>query len=167
MNDGLLTENSLSISLRSLFCPGASLGIRSVAFAAYLTDNGLTPEEIATRFATIALPWTSGGYGPVIDTLNLPQFGSRRLWIIFAQFGMAVTIGTLLLIPDLKDQLGLVIKLLFIHNIFASLQDVSTDALAVDVLSDDEVATANGYMFASWAGMILGGAVLDSPPRLV
>ena len=165
-NDGLsLTENSLRriVSLCVLyFAQGLPWGFASVAFAAYLTDNGLTPEEIATLFATIALPWTFKWiWGPVIDTLNLPQFGSRRLWIIFAQFGMAVTIGTLLLIPDLKDQLGLVIKLLFIHNIFASLQDVSTDALAVDVLSDDEVATANGYMFASKrAGMILGGAVL-------
>jgi len=160
-----LTENRLRrmVSLCVLyFAQGLPWGFASVAFAAYLADNGLTPQEIATLFATIALPWTFKWiWGPVIDTVNLPQFGSRRLWIIFAQFGMAVSIGTLLLIPDLKNELGLVIKLLFIHNIFASLQDVSTDALAVDVLQDDEVSKANGYMFASKrAGMIIGGAVL-------
>ena len=160
-----LTENRLRrmVSLCVLyFAQGLPWGFASVAFAAYLSDNGLTPQEIATLFATIALPWTFKWiWGPVIDTVNLPQFGSRRLWIIFAQFGMAVSIGTLLLIPDLKNELGLVIKLLFIHNIFASLQDVSTDALAVDVLQDDEVSKANGYMFASKrAGMIIGGAVL-------
>ena len=160
-----LTDNRLRrmVSLCVLyFAQGLPWGFASVAFAAYLADNGYTPQEIATLFATIALPWTFKWiWGPVIDTLNIPQFGSRRLWIIFAQFGMAVSIGTLLLIPDLKDQLDLVIKLLFIHNIFASLQDVSTDALAVDVLHDDEVSKANGYMFASKrAGMIIGGAVL-------
>ena len=160
-----LTENRLRrmVSLCVLyFAQGLPWGFASVAFAAYLADNGLTPQEIATLFATIALPWTFKWiWGPVIDTVNMPQFGSRRLWIIFAQFGMAASIGTLLLIPDLKNELGLVIKLLFIHNIFASLQDVSTDALAVDVLHDDEVSKANGYMFASKrAGMIIGGAVL-------
>jgi MFS family permease len=74
---------------------------------------------------------------------------------------MAISIGTLLLVPNLTDQIDLVIKLIFVHNIFASLQDVSTDALAVDVLRDDEVSKANGYMFASKrGGMIVGGAVL-------
>ncbi len=160
-----LTENRLRrmVSLCVLyFAQGLPWGFASVAFAAYLADNGLTPQEIAALFATIALPWTFKWiWGPVIDTVNMPQFGSRRLWIIFAQFGMAVSIGTLLLIPDLKNQLDTVIKLLFIHNIFASLQDVSTDALAVDVLRDDEVSKANGYMFASKrAGMIIGGAIL-------
>ena len=79
----------------------------------------------------------------------MPQFGSRRLWIIFAQFGMAISIGTLLLIPDLKNELGLVIKLLFIHNIYASLRDVSTDALDVDVRLEDEVFKANSAILNS------------------
>ena len=160
-----LTENRLRrmTSLCVLyFAQGLPWGFATVAFAAYLAANGFTPQEVATLFATIALPWTFKWiWGPVIDTVNLPIYGSRRLWILFAQFGMAVTIGILLLVPDLAGEIDLVIKLMFIHNIFASLQDVSTDALAVDVLLDDEVSTANGYMFASKrAGMILGGAVL-------
>ena len=160
-----LTENKLRrlVSLCVLyFAQGLPWGFATVAFAAYLADNGFTPQEVATLFATIALPWTFKWiWGPVIDTVNLPLYGSRRLWILFAQFGMAVTIGILLLVPDLAEQIDLVIKLMFIHNIFASLQDVSTDALAVDVLLDDEVSQANGYMFASKrAGMIIGGAVL-------
>ena len=164
-NGRSLTENKLRrmVSLCVLyFAQGLPWGFATVAFAAYLTANGFTPQELATLFATVALPWTFKWiWGPVIDTVNLPRYGTRRLWIIFAQFGMAVTIGTLLFVPDLLEQIDLVIKLMFIHNIFASLQDVSTDALAVDVLQDDEVSKANGYMFASKrAGMILGGAVL-------
>ena len=51
--------------------------------------------------------------------------------------------------------------MLFVHNLFSSLQDVSVDALAVDVLQPDEVAKANGFMFAAKrGGVIIGGAVV-------
>jgi hypothetical protein len=51
--------------------------------------------------------------------------------------------------------------MLFVHNLFSSLQDVSVDALAVDVLQPDEVAKANGFMFAAKrGGIIIGGAVV-------
>ncbi len=41
----------------------------------------------------------------------------------------------------------------FTHNIFASLQDVATDALAVDILPDEEQGQANGMM---WACKLVG-----------
>ena len=74
---------------------------------------------------------------------------------------MALTLGSLLLVPDLNGQIDLVARILFIHNIFSSLQDVATDALAVEVLEPDEVARVNGLMFAAKrVGIIFGGAVL-------
>ena len=54
-----------------------------------------------------------------------------------------------------------------IHNIFAALQDVSSDALAVDVLEEGEIALANGLMFVSkgfgfmFAALILGTVLID------
>ena len=69
--------------------------------------------------------------------------------MLFAQTGMAVSLGGLLVIDstigDLNTEIDLVTKLLFIHNIFASLQDVATDALAVEILQPDEVAKVNGF----------------------
>lgn len=160
-----LTDNRLrrTTSLCILyFAQGLPWGFAVVAFVAYLANNGFTAGETGTLLATIALPWTFKWiWGPVIDTLNIPIYGKRRLWVLFSQFGMAVTIGIILFVPNLIEQIDIVITLMFIHNIFASLQDVSTDALAVDVLDDDEVSKVNGYMFASKrAGMIVGGAVL-------
>ena len=74
---------------------------------------------------------------------------------------MALTLGSLLLVPDLNGQIDLVARILFVHNIFSSLQDVATDALAVEVLEPDEVARVNGLMFAAKrVGIIFGGAVL-------
>ena len=39
--------------------------------------------------------------------------------------------------------------MIFLHNVFNSLQDVSVDALAVDLLPEDERGKANGLMFGS------------------
>ncbi|HJM13058.1 MAG TPA: MFS transporter [Candidatus Thalassarchaeaceae archaeon] len=162
-----LTDNRLRrmVSLCILyFAQGLPWGFAVVAFVAYLAENGFTAGQTGTLLATIALPWTFKWiWGPVIDTLNIPIYGKRRLWVLLSQFGMAVTIGIILFVPNLIEQIDIVISLMFIHNIFASLQDVSTDALAVDVLQDHEVSKVNGYMFASKrAGMIVGGAVLGS-----
>jgi PAT family beta-lactamase induction signal transducer AmpG len=49
--------------------------------------------------------------------------------------------------------------MIFIHTIFNSIQDLSTDALAVDLLDEDERGRTNGFMYASkYFGGILGGA---------
>ena len=41
----------------------------------------------------------------------------------------------------------------FLHNAFASLQDVSCDALAVDILEPEEQGTVNGSM---WGAKVIG-----------
>ena len=49
--------------------------------------------------------------------------------------------------------------LLFFHNMFASLQDVAVDGLAVDILSPEEFGKINGFMFgAKRFGTMIGGA---------
>ncbi|MBJ08568.1 MAG: hypothetical protein CMB63_00910 [Euryarchaeota archaeon] len=162
---GALTENGTKrlLTLCILyFAQGLPWGFASVTFAAYLVDNGVPVGDIAILFATVALPWTFKWiWGPVVDAVNIPRYGARRQWVLIAQAGMVVTLGTLLLVPDLNAEIDLVTRLLFVHNIFASLQDVGTDALAVEILEPNEVAKANGFMFAAKrAGIIVGGAVL-------
>ncbi|HII12657.1 MAG TPA: MFS transporter, partial [Candidatus Thalassarchaeaceae archaeon] len=144
------------------FAQGLPWGFASVVFAAYLVDNGTSAAEIATLFATVALPWTFKWiWGPVVDAVFIEKYGPRRQWILFAQTGMALSLGSLMFIPDLNGQIELVTRILFVHNIFASLQDVATDALAVEILQPDEVAKVNGFMFAAKrGGIIVGGAAL-------
>ena len=166
---GPLTENKTRrvITLCILyFAQGLPWGFASVAFAAYLVENGTEVKDIAILFATVALPWTFKWiWGPVVDAVFIERFGPRRQWVLFAQTGMAVSLGGLLVIDatigDLNNEISLVTRVLFIHNIFASLQDVATDALAVEILQPDEVAKVNGFMFAAKRlGIIIGGAAL-------
>jgi len=162
---GALTESKMRryVSLCVLYvAQGLPSGFANVAFVAFLVTNGIAVEQIAILFATVYLPWTFKFiWGPVIDMIRFPQFGIRRPWILFAETGMIISLATLLFVPDLVASIQLVTILLFIHNLFSSLQDVSVDALAVDILEPDEVATVNGLMFAAKrGGIIFGGAVL-------
>jgi len=67
---------------------------------------------------------------------------------------MAVTMITLVSVGDIGEQLTLLGWMFFLHNCFASLQDVSTDALAVDILQPHERGRINGLM---WGSKIVGG----------
>ena len=160
-----LVENQFRryVSLSILYtAQGLPAGFASVTFVAFLVANGASPEQIAALFATVALPWTFKFiWGPVVDAVQIPSYGLRRPWILFAQTGMIVTLGALLFVSDLNASIELVTLILFVHNLFSSLQDVSVDALAVDVLQPNEVAKANGFMFAAKrGGIIIGGAVV-------
>ena len=51
--------------------------------------------------------------------------------------------------------------MVLVHNIFNSLQDVSVDALAVDLLREEERGRVSGLMYGSkYFGTFIGGAVL-------
>ena len=160
-----LTENQFRryVSLSILYtAQGLPQGFTYVAFPAFLAVNDVSPVAIAQLWAAIALPWTfKFVWGPMVDGIQAPSYGRRRPWILFAQSGMVITLGALLFVSNLAESIQLVTLMLFIHNLFSSLQDVGVDALAVDVLQPDEVAKANGFMFAAKrAGYILGGAIL-------
>jgi len=166
-NGEAMSENksSRTITLCILYvAQGLPSGFANVAFVAFLVINGIAPAQVAILFATVYLPWTFKFiWGPVIDMVKFPRYGVRRPWILFAETGMILSLATLLFIPDLVASIQLVTIILFIHNLFASFQDVSVDALAVDILQPDEVATVNGLMFASKrGGIIFGGAILGA-----
>ncbi len=74
---------------------------------------------------------------------------------------MAVTIAAMIAIPNLVEAISLLATMILIHNIFGSLQDVSVDALAVDLLDESERGRVNGLMYgSSYFGTMLGGAGL-------
>jgi PAT family beta-lactamase induction signal transducer AmpG len=82
--------------------------------------------------------------------------GRRRPWIITAQLMMAVSLLTLIMMGDITENIVLLGWMFFLHNCFASLQDVATDALAIDVLPVHEQGRVNGLM---WASKLLGKGI--------
>ena len=108
------------------------------------------------------LPWTfKWVWGPLIDRYGIPSMGRRRPWILLAQAGMITTIAMMAFVPSLTADVVLLGWMVLIHNVFNSLQDVAVDALAVDLLREEERGRVSGLMYGSkFLGTFIGGAIM-------
>ena len=134
------------------FAQGVPWFFVATALVTFLVDNGSMDDT--QKLALISagmIPWIIGKLvlGPVIDRYRFPRMGQRRPWVIISQLGMMLTMAAFLLVDDPAADLGTLGMFFLIHIIFAALQDVSSDALAVDTLSDEELPLANGLMFVA------------------
>ena len=126
----------------------------TTALVAYLAKQGLTVTDTGHLISMAILPWTFKLFwAPLIDSFNFPSMGRRRPWIIFAEIMMALTLIALSFKGDILNDLNFLAWMFFLHNCFASLQDVCTDALAVDILHPEERGQINGFM---WGSKIIG-----------
>ena len=152
------------------FAQGVPYGFMTITMANYLSGMGLSTQRVGELTAFALLPWTFKIiWAPIIDSLQFRGFGRRRPWIVMAQMLMALTlVGIYFAEPymvgeeiDIERSADLLLWVFFVHNVFAVLQDVVSDALAVDLLSENEQGAVNGAMWASkLLGMALGAGVL-------
>jgi len=143
---------------------GIPWGFITVTFITYLAAEGVSAKNLADLLFLGTLPWSLKFlWGPVIDRYQLRAFGKRRPWILLAQSGMILTLILFTFVASAETPLLIIGAMFFIYNIFTSLQDVSTDALAIDVLKTHELEKVNSYMFTSKAvGGMIGGAGLGT-----
>ena len=136
------------------FAQGVPWGFMLTALISYLSSKGLTMTESGQLTAMATLPWTFKIFwGPIIDSYQYKQMGKRRPWILFAQVGMVATLISMIFMGDITNDIPLLGWMFFLHNCFASLQDVSCDALAVDILLPKEQGKINSAM---WGSKIIG-----------
>ncbi len=135
---------------------GIPWGFMATTLPGYLIEKKLPAEFVTTALSFTTLPYAfKWVWGPIIDTVTWRRFGRRRPWIIFAQAMMGLTVIAMVTF-DVATHVKLLAQMIFIHTVFNALQDVAVDALAVDLLPDDERGQANGLMYAAKYG---GGAV--------
>jgi len=153
------------ITLSALYvAQGVPWGFITVTMVTFLAAEGADAGDLAFLLTLGTLPWSLKFlWGPVIDRFQMPELGRRRPWILIAQTGMVTLLITMLMVPDLTNNISLLGALFFVYNVFTALQDVSTDALAVDVLQSHEFERVNSYMFtAKSLGGVIGGAGLGT-----
>ena len=153
------------ITLSALYvAQGVPWGFITVTMVTFLAAEGADAGDLAYLLTLGTLPWSFKFlWGPIIDRFQIPELGRRRPWILIAQTGMVALLVTMLMVPDLTNNISLLGALFFVYNVFTALQDVSTDALAVDVLQSHEFERVNSYMFtAKSLGGIIGGAGLGT-----
>lgn len=139
---------------------GIPMGFVSIGLTGYLAANGVGARGVAILLAVAWLPWALKiGFAPLIDRNQRLSMGRRRPWLLIAQVGMAASASGLLLLSDPVRGLPILMILIVVHNAFGSLQDVSIDAMAVDLLEEKERGRANGIMWsAKIGGMAIGAA---------
>lgn len=140
------------------FAQGVPWGFMLITLPAYLASEfNTTAEDLSNLKAMILVPWTFKLiWAPIMESYTFRSMGRRRPWIIGAELMMALTLLGFLFVDDPSKSIGFLIGLFFIHNCFASLQDVCTDALAVDVLPPDEQGRTNGLM---WGSKLVGKGI--------
>jgi len=141
---------------------GVPDGFVRIALKTYLIGQHVPTEAVGNVVAMVSWPWAMKWvWGPFIDRFGYAPMGRRRPWVLAAQLGMALTLATMLLIPELTSELRTLAMMVLLVNIFASLQDVSVDAMAIDLLPAKERGVANGFMYGSnYAGSFFGGAIV-------
>ena len=136
------------------FAQGFPWGFMTTALIAYMANKGLSVESTGYLISMAVLPWSFKLFwAPLIDSFNYPAMGRRRPWIIGSELLMALTLIGMALSRDIINNINMLAWMFFLHNCFASLQDVCTDALAVDILPDEERGRVNGFM---WGSKIIG-----------
>ena len=171
-NDGKEIGETLVDSYRSrvvtlcalYVAQGIPYGFMTVTFVTFLAAEGFSAKELAFLLTLGTLPWSLKFlWGPIIDRYQYRPMGKRKPWILIAQSGMILVLISMVLFIDPEKDIKSIAYMFLVYNIFTSLQDVSTDALAVDVLKTHEIEKVNSYMFTSKIiGGIIGGAGLGT-----
>lgn len=155
MTANLLEHRALRlVTLTALYvAQGIPWGFVTVGYIVLLADLGVDNTGVGVALGLAYLPWSfKVAWGPLLDAVPPLRVGRRRPFIVAAELMMGVTLLALAWV-DPRDSMSTVALLLFLNNTFASLQDVAVDALAVDVLREDERGLGNSLM---WAGKSLG-----------
>ncbi|MBC8353156.1 MAG: MFS transporter [Planctomycetes bacterium] len=156
-----LADNRLqrTLTLCALYvAQGVPWGFMLITLPAYLAHKyNVGDDEIGQLTAIILVPWSFKLlWAPIMDTFTIRSMGRRRPWIIGSELLMAVTLLGFWGLGDLSEKMQLLLFMYFLHNCFASLQDVCTDALAVDILPPHEQGQMNGLM---WGSKLVGKGV--------
>lgn len=136
---------------------GLPSGFALTALTNYLIARGISAQAIATFGAVIGLPWgVKFIWGPLIDRFQGSAMGRRRPWVLLSQLlAFLASLGLLLIHNPVAELQGLMAAFV-LHGVFASLQDVSVDAMAITVVPASERGRVNALMKA---GMVTGQAI--------
>lgn len=153
------TARKLALLGALYFVQGLPFGFQAVALPIYLRENEVSLTAIGFVGA-LSLPWMLKAlWAPLVDRYASDRFGRRKSWIVPLQIGLAATCAAAAFVPP--SELGLLLALVFLMNLFAATQDIAVDGLAVDLLGPEELGPGNaGQVVGYKIGMLTGGGLL-------
>lgn len=139
------------------FVEGLPQGMLFIGIPAWLAVQGKSVTEIGAFAVACSLPWTfKFVVAPLMDRYTYLPMGRKRPWVLLSHLGLIASLIGIALVPDPLNNLQSLYIAGFILSACGSIQDAAGDAMAVDVIPDDQQARANGYMQGS---RMLGSAL--------
>ena len=139
---------------------GLPFGFQAGALPSLMAARGVTLESIGFSSA-LAAPWMAKAlFAPLVDRFGSSRIGRRKSWILPLTALLASTAIVAAFFADAPSFTPL-LALIFLMNLFAALQDIAVDGLAVDLLESSELGMGNALQVIGYRlGMILSGGVL-------
>ena len=129
------------------FAQGVPHGLLAIAIPAWLASMGIGAAEIGSYLAVITLPWAFKLVtGPFMDRYEFLPMGRRRPWVLAAQLGLSLSLLALMLVERPAEQVGLLMLIGVLINIFAATQDVAIDGMSIDLTPTREQGRLNAFM---------------------
>lgn len=143
------------------FAQGIPMGLLHIALPAWLAVKGVPAPAIAAFLGIIMLPWAFKLLvGPLMDHFEFLPMGKRRPWVIGAQFGMVLSLLSLMILQDPVAQISLLTTIGFTINAFTATQDVAVDGMSIDLVPLEEEGRLNAFMsFGKAVGWAVTSAV--------
>ena len=158
------TKSGRSILVTALyFAEGAPIGFIWWAMPTLLRSRGIEISLITSLAAILVFPWVFKFlWAPLIDSMRNEKRG-YKFWILLSQTFMGLVLLPLIFIQPQND-FFLWGVLLFLHSIFAATQDVSIDALVINIVVPNERGKINGFMNA---GMLMGRSIFGGGTLII
>jgi PAT family beta-lactamase induction signal transducer AmpG len=155
------SKTRYSTGALAYFAQGIPMGLLHIALPAWLAVEGVSAAEIGVFLGIIMLPWAFKLLtGPLMDHFEFLPMGKRRPWVIGAQFGMVVSLLSLMWLDDPVAQIGLLTAIGFVINAFTATQDVAVDGMSIDLVPLEEEGRLNAFMsFGKAVGWAVTSAV--------
>ena len=159
-------QQNLYLLLFSLYwAQGLPVGFMTHALPVILRADGVSLAHIG-GFGLLMLPWSIKIFwAPWVDRSATSRLGHYRSWIIPTQFLTVVVLCVLSFFPiqslDQPAYLLAFFVFMLLMNLTGATQDIATDALAVNLLKQDQQHWGNTFqVIGSRLGFIVGGGAV-------
>jgi len=99
---------------------GIPAGFTATAVATQMRRQGLQPAAIGAFIGALYVPWAiKWAFGPFVDVLSSDRWGRRRMWILFTQTMMVVTLLAAMPV-SFTTRLWLFTAIILVHNVFSA-----------------------------------------------
>jgi MFS family permease len=133
----------LGLLVSLYFAQGLPFGLFTQALPVMLCKHGYSLSENGLA-SLLAMPWALKFlWAPAVDRFGFWRFGRRKSWIVPLQ-AMAALVLLMLSASAIEEHISMLLVAVFVLNLVAATQDITTDGMAVDMLSPPWAARQNG-----------------------